>query len=532
MPDLSNLLRQRLGDGPGGGTEVAASLVYPDCVHPDADTLTAYVEQLLPSVERKNVVTHLSVCALCREVVALSLPQLPEIVAQGQSAVPASPWRRLWTPGFRWAGAMAVVAIAAALVIELPRHQGAQSGLTQPQGPQPVVARPEAARPEAGGSEVASDAHARDLEQAKAASNSALASSGKGLSDKSTEAASLSSGASRSAAFAPQANTRSFPTPDLKDIQPKVAVLLPKNETGGKVYAEEAKNDAKPPVLIAGTAKQDYVNNDLFAATDVDKVAHKYDNLPQAPIPQLGSSQPGLAAGPPQQIAVFQGIPATANKKPKFISKFVPLSTVERLGCDILCKVVDVAHLTKPTPSSPAITTGAVTYSAMDVHGELNSSLLRSQSTQIATAPEKSAGSELERSEGFTRRAAAAVAPAAKSRESASAQLHWRVADGKLFKSLDLNQWQDAYPRADADFEFSFVAAHGADVWAGGSHAALLHSRDGGALWENVKLGDSASGTIVSIVANGLNVQVKTSDNQSWLSSDAGKTWALQSGQE
>jgi len=96
---------------------------------------------------------------------------------------------------------------------------------------------------------------------------------------------------------------------------------------------------------------------------------------------------------------------------------------------------------------------------------------------------------------------------------------------------MDQNQWQNAYPRADANFEFSVVAAHGADVWAGGSRAALLHSRDGGAMWENVKLSDSASGTIVSIVANGLNVQVKTSDNQSWSSVDAGKTWALQSGQ-
>ena len=50
-------------------------------------------------------------------------------------------------------------------------------------------------------------------------------------------------------------------------------------------------------------------------------------------------------------------------------------------------------------------------------------------------------------------------------------------------------------------------------------------------MWENVKLGDSASGTIVSIVASGLSVQVKTSDNQTWSSSDAGKTWT-QSGQD
>src|SRR5260221_1650999 len=101
MPELSNLLRQRLGAGTAEATSPPDSMV-----HPDADTLTAYVEQLLPSVERKSVVTHLSVCAQCREVVALSLPQLPELATQGQPALPASPWRRLPAPGVHWVGAM------------------------------------------------------------------------------------------------------------------------------------------------------------------------------------------------------------------------------------------------------------------------------------------------------------------------------------------------------------------------------------------------------------------------------------------
>src|SRR5579864_7492404 len=121
MPEFSNLLRQRLGTETG--TAKAPSLAQPgSLVHPDADTLTAYVERLLPSAERTSVVTHLSVCALCREVVALSLPQLPELEApQGQSAIPASRWRWLRTPGFQWAGAVAAVAVAATLVVELPR---------------------------------------------------------------------------------------------------------------------------------------------------------------------------------------------------------------------------------------------------------------------------------------------------------------------------------------------------------------------------------------------------------------------------
>ena len=75
--------------------------------------------------------------------------------------------------------------------------------------------------------------------------------------------------------------------------------------------------------------------------------------------------------------------------------------------------------------------------------------------------------------------------------------------------------------------EFSFVNARGNDVWAGGSQGSIIHSRDGGLSWETVKLGDNASGTIVSIIAGAMSVQVKTSDNQTWSSTDGGKTWAL-----
>jgi photosystem II stability/assembly factor-like uncharacterized protein len=101
------------------------------------------------------------------------------------------------------------------------------------------------------------------------------------------------------------------------------------------------------------------------------------------------------------------------------------------------------------------------------------------------------------------------------------------VADGKLMKSSGQSQWEDAYPVAGSTMEFSFVNARGNDVWAGGSHASLIHSRDGGQTWETVKLGDNASGTIVSIIAGTMSVQAKTSDNQTWSSADGGKTWIL-----
>jgi hypothetical protein len=488
MPELSNLLRQRLEAGEN---------VSP--VHPDADTLTAYVERLLPSAERNGVVTHLSLCAQCREVVAFSLPQLPETVAQGHASAPASFWSRLWTPGFRWAGAMAVVAVAAALVVELPRHQ---QGLPQNPHSETAQTAPEAQQPKS----------------APASEQPAVSGLTQPSADKATEEKTLAS------ALAPppvRAEAR-MQQPGFKDMQPSAAAF-PKKEVLGRQTAE-----AKSPVIIAtnAAAKQDYVANYLFAADDAKTVNYATDNLPQAPAPQ-----PGLASGPPAHIPIFSGISSTAettaNKKSKF-RRLMPLTPLEHLAC-IFCKAADIG-LGKRVPSSPAITSSAVVTSAMDVHGNIGSALLKDPPAMAAAAPEKSgSGGELDRSGAFERRAAAATA-SPKLREGASAQFHWKVEDGKLFKSLDQNQWNDAYPRTDVNFEFSVVTAHGADVWAGGTHATLLHSRDG--IWETVKLGDSASGKIVSIVASGLSVHVQTSTNQFWSSSDSGKTWVLQSGQE
>jgi hypothetical protein len=312
--------------------------------------------------------------------------------------------------------------------------------------------------------------------------------------------------------------------PGFKDMQPAAAAFPAKKETVGRPVAEEAKSAG----FIAGSGKQDYVANYLFAANDAKTPNFAYDNLPQAPAPQL-TSQTGVAAGPPVHTPIFGGISGTPdttiNKKSRLL---IPITPLKHLAC-IFCKLADIGS-GKPAPTSPAITSGAVMTSAMDLHGKIGSALLKDPPAMTAAAPEKpGSGGELDRSGAFERRAAAATA-SPRLREGASAQFHWKVEDGKLFKSLDQDQWEDAYTRADANFEFSFVTAHGSDVWAGGSHAALAHSRDGGKIWEYPKLGDSASGKIVSIAASGLSVQVQTSTNQVWSSSDAGKTWVLQSG--
>src|ERR1051326_6962626 len=120
MSELSNLLRQRLGVQNIAENNGAV-------VHPDADTLTAYSEQLLPAPERQQVLNHLIACAECREVLALSQIEAP--AAGGQTVLkpaPVSLWRRLLSPTFAVAGVIAGSALIAVLVLQAPHKVGQQ----------------------------------------------------------------------------------------------------------------------------------------------------------------------------------------------------------------------------------------------------------------------------------------------------------------------------------------------------------------------------------------------------------------------
>ncbi|MGZ4874926.1 MAG: hypothetical protein ACXV5R_07120 [Candidatus Angelobacter sp.] len=124
MPELPNLLRQRLAATENGGTQE----------HPDADTLTGFVEQSLPSAERQTVVAHLSVCEPCREVVALTQSLLAEPATQTVlTPTPVSRWRRLFTPALGAAASLAAMAVIAVMVLQLPQKSAQPSATPQAQ---------------------------------------------------------------------------------------------------------------------------------------------------------------------------------------------------------------------------------------------------------------------------------------------------------------------------------------------------------------------------------------------------------------
>ena len=484
MPELPNLLRQRLAATENGETQA----------HPDADTLTAYMEHSLAAAENKTVVAHLAVCEPCREVVALSQSVMTEPATQTVlTPAPVPRWRRLFTPVFGAVAGVVAIAAIAFMVIQLPQKNSQQSS----NSPSSSAQQTQQAQATPAGDQTAPAEKASAPNQPAEAPSVSLSSADLATA-KETEA-------------------------KLKD-RAKTTAETKRALASGAPVAPPPAAPAKVPVFTAALSKKDYVNTNFFSASSSDKVAldGQGNNLPPAPQPQPGAANSAFNIAN-NKIAMFADLPANAAGNSN-VRLMTPPPPPEHLGCPV-CKIVQSTAHTLGFHSpvrTPALRAGALSSSALGGPGMFSGAIEKSQPAEISAAPTRADADSFAASSSLS---VSAMAPSLHRADSAAPT--WKVVDGKLMKSSGQSQWEDAYPVASTTMEFSFVNARGNDVWAGGSHASLIHSRDGGQTWDTVKLGDNASGTIVSIIAGTMSVQVKTSDNQTWSTADGGKTWSL-----
>ncbi len=90
-------------------------------MHPDAESLTAFAEQLLPATERDQILAHMSTCGRCREVVFLAqhaasedqpdLIAIPASAPRRHRAAWFSGWRWTWIPATAFAGLIGVAVV-------------------------------------------------------------------------------------------------------------------------------------------------------------------------------------------------------------------------------------------------------------------------------------------------------------------------------------------------------------------------------------------------------------------------------------
>ena len=86
-------------------------------LHPDADTLSAFVEGVLPEHERLACLGHFAECASCREVVYLAQEPLP------QETVPAADKVSWWKQWLKPIPALSAAALAGVLMLSIALHR-------------------------------------------------------------------------------------------------------------------------------------------------------------------------------------------------------------------------------------------------------------------------------------------------------------------------------------------------------------------------------------------------------------------------
>ena len=497
MPELPDLLRQSLAGKENGGAQV----------HPDADTLTAYVEACLPTAERQTVVAHLAVCEPCREVVVLSQSLVAEPATQVVlTPAPVPRWRRLFTPAFTTAASLAAMAAVAVLVFQLPQRHPQQSFNSQTPNQQSTNQQP-------------ADQPAQETQQAQGSpvADQMASSKAKETAPAPAETGSAAEVARNQAVIAKAA--------DKKREEPSMARATVALAPAASALTASPESPAKMAVLTAGLQKTDYVNSNFFISSSGDNVVldSQGNSFPAAPQPHSPAGSGAFSTGN-NKITIFADLPANAAGKSN-ARILTPVQSQDHLGCTV-CKIVQSTARTLRLHSpgaAPALRAGNLSTSALGGPGMFGGTIEKSQSIEVAAAPERTDVDSLTGSGSLSPGALSTNG----SRFSNSASPMWKVAGGKLMKFAGQSQWEDAYPVASTVVEFSVVNARGNDIWAGGSNAFIIHSRDGGVTWETIKLGDNSTGTIVSIIAGTMSAQVKTSDNQTWSTIDGGKTWAL-----
>ncbi|HXA86007.1 MAG TPA: hypothetical protein VNZ47_13075, partial [Candidatus Dormibacteraeota bacterium] len=393
MPELPDLLRQRLAVTENGAAQV----------HPDADTLTAFVEQSLPSTESETVVAHLSVCEPCREVVVLTQSLLAEPATQTVlTPAPVARWRRLFTPAFGAVGTVAAMAVIAVMMLQLPQKHPQQSSNRPTSGPT-----------------------AQETQQAKATST--------GDQSTSTEAK----------AAAPM-----HPADQRAERLGGINLALPAKEidksrdasTRAKTAAAPAAvpalappppSPAKMAVLTEGLQKQDYVNTNFFTSSSADNLVldSQGNSLPPAPQPEPSAANSAFTTAN-GKITSFADLPANAAGKSN-VRILSPAPPQEHLGCTV-CKIVQSTAHTLGFHSpvrTPALRAGSLSSSTIGGQGMFSATLEKNQPSEIAAAPAKADVGGLAGSDALS---ANAMAPSGYHRSTDSASPIWKVADGKL----------------------------------------------------------------------------------------------------
>jgi hypothetical protein len=172
----------------------------------------------------------------------------------------------------------------------------------------------------------------------------------------------------------------------------------------------------------------------------------------------------------------------------------------------------------------------AKTNDAVSINGSAATAPVMVQGGQVAldqkAAPEASDGVMLYKSKDAFGASAGAMRSSLR-----LPQPHWQLSpDGKIMRSRDLGDtWQSV--DVGKSIIFHALCVTGAEVWVGGAEGNLFYSSDAGAHWEQIRPSTQDITLTADITAiefiDPKHGKVTTSNRQTWITANAGRTWEL-----
>jgi hypothetical protein len=552
----------------------------PAANHPDADLLTAFAEQSLPTAERDTVLEHLARCGDCRDVVALALPP-------SETLEPAvRPARRVWLtwPVLRWGFVAAGVVVVASIGLLQYQRRSASSAIALYHSPRSQVARDEA-RPQLSSAPPAVPAAKHDTDAAMA-----------DRVDEASNAAGVAGEGKTVASAAPPSSTLVRPFRGTTNSTYGRAVGGPKPPSQfqfNNQNQQQAVNGAPAPVLTRPadqlySAKQPPAANESVgvagaAASTADTEgarleAHLRDQSAESqlfadkssvsksklPVPQPAFGQiagyvvdASGAVVPNARITVTpatsgKGATAVTDSRGAFLIDGLPTGNykAQAQAPGFNATVLDLRYdASRPSTYNFTLNVGSVS-ETVEVSSAQNTLLQADVST--AGGPINSRGSN------YGMLASNSAGPLPRWTVGAGGALQRSFDQGKTWQTVNVNasptssasleiiaresRAKEAPKEKDADKKlrkqevanptFRAVTAAGSEVWAGGSAGALYHSLDAGNHWTRVvpsAAGTVLTGDIVSLeFPDSQNGRVTTSTPEVWTTSDSGQTWQKQ----
>lgn len=464
MEQIPKIVRERLRGGRVGVS------------HPDADLLTAFSEQALPDRERGLVLEHLARCGVCRDVLALALPEM-EV---SEPVVQPSPRSWFAWPALRWGFVAAGIAIVATLgTVEFQNAH--RSTNVASREPAPTL-RDEQSLPKS--------APAVPAPEVPNASGSAPASTPEALKSE--------------AKHTPAAATTAEPSPARRANGDRDIERYSANVAHGPRVANQMQ--------LNSNFQQQNAQFPVQAGSSPEGTGMAKQARPEANKPQVPSMTQMVEVAPPAPVTAQSENPTVMVQSQPLDQQTLNGGQAEATADATRPPVVGFSAGAKVTTrSSGGIqTVGGPLYS-QSARWTINSSGGLQRSTDEGKSWQ-------DVNVGDSSPAASAMTLAVNARP--------KELEKKDEESDKVERSKSATP------VFRAVSANGPDVWAGGSGGMLYHSTDAGGHWTRVipaYSGATLTGEILTVAfSDPQHGRVTTSSSEVWMTQDDGQTWQRQ----